>query len=81
MFQFLVYSIFIILMVFVKKKNCLTFLNQQIKALLCKKNNFCYGKYHGKASIHSFFENSITTAINFDQTAYILYLILSKFYI
>lgn len=36
MFQFLVYSIFIILMVFVKK-NCLTFLNKQIKALLCKK--------------------------------------------
>lgn len=41
MFQFLVYSIFIILMVFVKK-NCLTFLNQQIKALLCKKKKIIF---------------------------------------
>lgn len=76
MFQFLVYSIFIILMVFVKK-NCLTFLNQQIKALLCKKkNNFCYGKYHGKASIHSFFENSITTAINFAKDQLLIKLLI-----
>lgn len=76
MFQFLVYSIFIILMVFVKKKNCLTFLNQQIKALLCKKNNFCYGKYHGKASLHSFFENSITTAINFAKDQLLIKLLI-----
>lgn len=76
MFQFLVYSIFIILIVFVKKKNCLTFLNQQIKAFLYKKNNFCYGKYHGKASIHSFFENSITTAINFAKDQLLIKLLI-----
>lgn len=65
MFQFLVYSIFIILMVFVKKKLPYFFKSANKSIVMQKKNNFCYGKYHGKASIHSFFENSITTAINF----------------
>lgn len=65
MFQFLVYSIFIILMVFVKK-NCLTFLNQQIKALLCKKKIiFAMESIMEKLAYILFFENSITTAINF----------------
>lgn len=64
MFQFLVYSIFIILMVFVKKK-LPYFFKSANKSIVMQKKYFCYGKYHGKASIHSFFENSITTAINF----------------
>lgn len=65
MFQFLVYSIFIILMVFVKK-NCLTFLNQQIKELLCKKKIiFAMESIMEKLAYILFFENSITTAINF----------------
>lgn len=65
MFQFLVYSIFIILMVFVKKKLPYFFKSANKSIVMQKKNSFCYGKYHGKPSIHSFFENSITTAINF----------------
>lgn len=77
MFQFLVYSIFIILMVFVKKKLPYFFKSANKSIVMQKKNNnFCYGKYHGKASIHSFFENSITTAINFAKDQLLIKLLI-----